>query len=784
MIISIIGAFDSMGLKLNNAPNYLGLSSLPSASFSSNFSTLTFSSSISALHDLSNPISSGLKNCAVGNRSYDSLLGLHFSLRPKRTASYFRSISALPGSEESESPISVSSNAAFSIKQSEEEEEEDDDDDDAEEEEEEGIPYGIGSSTIISSCFVHEIRNFSWDGIPNRGASWLREMPIEDIWKRVILVPASGGALVSFLNLLRDATDVKVDQPQEGDDPSTKFGVPISISNKLKVALQPFLKAIAASVTLGTGNSLGPEGPSVDIGTSVGKGISTVFEKNSRTKLSLIAAGSAAGISSGFNAAVAGCFFAIESVLWPSPADSTFSLTNTTSMVILSAVIASVVSQVGLGAEPAFKVPVYDFRSPSELPLYLLLGVLCGLVSLSFSKCTSYLLATIDKFQKDFGAPRAMFPILGGFTTGLIALAYPEILYWGFENVDLLLESRPFVKPLSAELLAQLVVIKILATSLCRACGLVGGYYAPSLFIGAATGMAYGKFIGLALSEPNSVLDFSIFEVASPQAYGLVGMAATLAGVCQVPLTAVLLLFELTQDYRIVLPLLGAVGVSSWITSGQKRKRSSQQTKKLSSGKSPSTQQSTAYDSNANNQSSNYAEDGQTNYSNDLCEIESSLCAYESDSETVELERKISVSEAMTTKYITILMGTCLVEAVNLMLAEKQSCVLIVDEGNILIGILELEDIQKLSKNAKSRGEQLKDVVVSEICSLDGKMCRVPWTATPSMDILTAKMIMKNLGVTQVPVVRDQMGYLVGVLDWECIDLTCRILATRESLGR
>lgn len=132
------------------------------------------------------------------------------------------------------------------------------------------------------------------------------------------------------------------------------------------------------------------------------------------------------------------------------------------------------------------------------------------------------MLATIDKFHKDFGVPRALFPILGGFTTGLIALAYPEILYWGFENVDLLLESRPFVKTLSAELLAQLVVIKIFATSLCRASGLVGGYYAPSLFIGAATGMAYGKFIGIALSEPNTVIDFSIFEVASPQAYGLV----------------------------------------------------------------------------------------------------------------------------------------------------------------------------------------------------------------------------------------------------------------------
>ncbi|XP_022946999.1 chloride channel protein CLC-e [Cucurbita moschata] len=767
-----MGAIDSIGIRLNNNAHHYPLSS-----------------SISAPNDC----------CS----SYGRFLGLRFSLRPKRTGFRFRSFCALPGSGESESPVPGSSDGRFSrgegspsatgIKWSKEEEEEEDnteeDEEEEEEEEEEGIPSGIGSSTIISSCFVgvltgigvvlfnnavHELRDFFWDGIPNRGASWLREMPVEETWKRVILVPACGGFLVSFLNLLREATD---------NDPSTKLRVPVSISNQFRAALQPFLKAVAASVTLGTGNSLGPEGPSVDIGTSVGKGVSTVFDRNSRTKLSLIAAGSAAGISSGFNAAVAGCFFAVESVLWPSPADSTFSLTNTTSMVILSAVIASAVSQVGLGVEPAFKVPEYDFRSPSELPLYLLLGALCGLVSLSFSKCTSYMLATVDKVHKDFGVSRALFPILGGFSTGLIALAYPEILYWGFENVDLLLESRPFVKPLSAELLAQLVVVKILATSLCRASGLVGGYYAPSLFIGAATGMAYGKFIGIALSEPNTAIDFSIFEVASPQAYGLVGMAATLAGVCQVPLTAVLLLFELTQDYRIVLPLLGAVGVSSWLTSGQKRKRSSQKTKKLPLGKILSTQQTTTYDSNANDQSSNYADDGQETYPNDLCEIESSLCAYDSDSEIVELERKICVSEAMTTRYVTVFMDTFLKEAVDLMLAEKQSCALIVDEENTLIGILALEDIQKLSKNVISRTEKLKGLVVSEVFSLDGEICRVPWTATPSMDILTAKTVMKNLGVSQVPVVKDQMGYLVGVLDLECIDLTCRILATRESLS-
>jgi len=126
------------------------------------------------------------------------------------------------------------------------------------------------------------------------------------------------------------------------------------------------LKAVAASFTLGTGNSLGPEGPSVEIGSSIAKGFGNLFDWEGGKKLSLVAAGSAAGISSGFNAAVAGCFFAVESVLWPSSTDSS-SLANSTPMVILSSVIASVVSEIGLGSDPAFTVPDYDFRSPTEI---------------------------------------------------------------------------------------------------------------------------------------------------------------------------------------------------------------------------------------------------------------------------------------------------------------------------------------------------------------------------------------------------------------------------------
>lgn len=162
------------------------------------------------------------------------------------------------------------------------------------------------------------------------------------------------------------------------------------------------------------------------------------------------------------------------------------------------------------------------FNSCSELPLYLVLGVLCGLVSLTLSRCTSLALAAVETVQKATGITRAVFPVFGGLAVGLIALAYPEVLYWGFENVDILLESRPFVKGLPADLLLQLLGAKVVATSLCRASGLVGGYYAPSLFIGAATGMAYGKFASYVISQSDPIIHLSFLEVASPQAYGLV----------------------------------------------------------------------------------------------------------------------------------------------------------------------------------------------------------------------------------------------------------------------
>jgi CBS-domain-containing membrane protein len=172
-------------------------------------------------------------------------------------------------------------------------------------------------------------------------------------------------------------------------------------------------------------------------------------------------------------------------------------------------------------------------------------------------------------------------------------------------------------------------------------------------------------------------------------------MAATLAGVCQVPLTAVLLLFELTQDYRIVLPLLGAVGMSSWITSGQSKRQETRETKETRKRKSQEAVQSLT---SSDDESS----------TNNLCEVESSLCLDDSLNQSEELPKSIFVSEAMRTRFATVMMSTSLEEALTRMLIEKQSCALIVDPDNIFLGILTLSDIQEFSKARKEGNNRPK----------------------------------------------------------------------------
>lgn len=653
-----------------------------------------------------------------------------------------------------------------------------------------GVLTGI--SVVLFNLTVHEIRDVFWDGIPTPGASWLREQPLDQKWQRVVLIPACGGLVVGILNTLRSSLE--------------RYSEGINLSD-IKASFRSFLKTVAATVTLGTGNSLGPEGPSVEIGSSIAQGIGKILQCSKGTRLSLLATGSAAGISSGFNAPVAGCFFAVESVLWPSSGDLSPSLTNTTSMVILSAVIASVISQAGLGSDPAFTIPSFEFRSPAELPLYLQLGILSGLVSVVLSKTTAIAVKASNALLEITGVQATLLPSLGGISVGLIALAYPEVLYWGFENVDILLESQPFQKAPPADLLIQLVGAKIVATSLSRASGLVGGYYAPSLFIGAALGSAYGKLANYAVTHADPLFHLDALEVAPPQAYALVGMAATLAGVCQVPLTSVLLLFELTHDYRIIIPLMGAVGFSSWISSALMRKKNKKldDKKPISSNVNKRENKQSLEENplfgfhqskNCQSRSLDLVESLPMSKETVLhrrtsCQLESSICMDSSNFKEEQLEEMIPVAAAMRTHYVTVFQHTSVQDAMALMLAEKEWCALVVDSDNYLKGILTLGDIQRYGKMARARASnklvEIRKVPVSEVCASwngGGKGLEL-LTVFPHSSLKAARQLMAVRDLRQLPVVAEaasqvnQMGPLVGLLDRECINLACRAEATK-----
>ena len=194
-----------------------------------------------------------------------------------------------------------------------------------------------------------------------------------------------------------------------------------------------------------------------------------------------------------------------------------------------------------------------------------------------------------------------------------------------------------------------------------------------------------------------------------------VGMAATLAGVCQVPLTAVLLLFELTQDYRIVLPLLGAVGLSSWISSVQTKRGDERDREKLkiqnsNSSSFPEISSCSSIELSTGNTSAEGV-----SYLSKSCQVESSSSVEDNDDETMNYVRRTLVSEAMKTRYVTVSMCTPLTKVIDLMLAEKQSCAVIVDTNDTLIGLLTLGDIRAFGKSAKfgSENPKVQEILIS-----------------------------------------------------------------------
>lgn len=291
------------------------------------------------------------------------------------------------------------------------------------------------------------------------------------------------------------------------------------------------VKLLSASFTIGSGGSAGVEGPIAQIGGACGSLVGQVsgFSGN-RIKL-LVAAGSAGAIAATFNAPIAGVMFATEIVLL-----GNFALTSFSAIVVSSG-IATVVSRMYYGENPIFTVPKYDLVSAYEIPLYLLFGIFVGLAAVLYIKA---FFKIKDKFDGLNINPH-LKPALGALVVGVIGIFYPQVFGDGYEIIEQALEGKMIFLIMFA-----LIFIKIIATGLTLGSGGSGGVFAPALFIGAMVGGSYGWIV------------HSIFpaHTANPGAYATVGVGAFLAAATHAPLTAIFLLFEMTGNYEIIIPIM------------------------------------------------------------------------------------------------------------------------------------------------------------------------------------------------------------------------------------
>ena len=300
------------------------------------------------------------------------------------------------------------------------------------------------------------------------------------------------------------------------------------------------VKSLASALCIGSGGSVGREGPIVQIGSALGSTFGQLLRMSDDRVRTLVACGAAGGIAATFNAPIAGVFFALEIIL------GEFT-TRAFGIVVLSSLTASVIGRAAFGNVAAFPVPSYELVSVSELPLYALLAAIAAVVGFGFTR-TLYWFE--DRFD-DIRMKEYLKPVPGGLMVGLLGLGLPQIFGVGYPAMEKALHGEYVFG-----LLSILILAKVLAVSLTIGSGGSGGVFAPSLFVGAMLGTSFGSVIHTLL--PNST--------APAGAYGLVGMAAVFAAAAHAPITAVIILFELTGDYKIILPLMGAVVIATLVS--------------------------------------------------------------------------------------------------------------------------------------------------------------------------------------------------------------------------
>ena len=299
-------------------------------------------------------------------------------------------------------------------------------------------------------------------------------------------------------------------------------------------------RMLASAITLGSGGSAGKEGPIIQIGASIGSAVGQFFKVSGARMRVLVGCGAAAGLAAIFNAPIAGVLFSLEVVL------GEFSVHSFTPIVI-SSVVGTAVSRAWLMEGAALKLPPYTLFSYWEIGFYALLGIASGVVSVGFTKA----LHGVEKLSHRRGPLKTHWqPIIGGLVVGMIGFFFPQILGCGYSPIVQAIEGN-----FLWNILLALLVLKIIATAFTLGTGGSGGILYPCLFMGATL----GGIMGFAFN--------ALAPGIAPSAggYALVGMGAVLGAAVQAPLAAIMMGFELTGSYAVILPLMTACVLATMV---------------------------------------------------------------------------------------------------------------------------------------------------------------------------------------------------------------------------
>ena len=445
-------------------------------------------------------------------------------------------------------------------------------------------------------------------------------------------------------------------------------------------------KIMASAICIGSGGSVGREGPIVQIGSSLGSTVSQIFNVARANQKTMVGCGAAAGIAATFNAPIAGVLFALEILL------GDFGIASF-SPVVLSSVTATTISRHYFGDFPAFTIPPYHLKTMWEFAIYPFLGLFAGLVAVFF-------IITLYKAEDLFDnipIPQWLKPALGGLLLGLILIKFPEVFGVGYGAINEALFDR-----LPELFLISLVFLKIAATSITLGTGGSGGIFAPSLFIGAMA----GGFFGTVVNQLFPTL------TASPATYALVGMGAVVAGTTHAPITAIIIIFEMSGNYKIILPMMITCILSTMLASSLKKG---------------------------------------SIYTIKLLRRDVDI----SGGMEQNLLRSLEVGQFMTKDPPTVHEGMPLVELIGTFKTENVSYLHVVDADGDLTGIISFRDIRPVFQEKTLHWL----VVAKDVATTTLK------TVTAHDSILKALQTMGDLGISQLPVVGEENGKkVIGTL--------------------